>query len=509
MEEKPNAKPQLDTTARHVWPAYSKVHSAGGTKLMSEGMFGGAFGKPVFDMFRTPPIVQPGMRLKDPTAPYGQPAQAGQPIQRFIQQPSPVMRRGAGGMSPADQDIARQMVQSQPKKKGGMFSGGGKGWDALAMISGTLRDLDGTMGRQNYAQAVQNIQGRRAQDEAKAKQAQQQAAMEQMLQGMTPEQRMAYQANPEAFSNAYVDNLFRERKPIVVGESSRLADDEGNVILDAVPETLPPITPYQVQQLALDRDKLNWQMNQPSQNGITIGADGTVQIGGPSGAATSRYMAGQDATQMSEARRRANDLQPVLQTLYSARAELVGQDGIAGTDDDLDTGSFAPIVQGLRKLVPGEQGKETRYDNFDALSKEFGIEKLSGIGGNDTERELLTAIETGPNMGAQEGSNIDRVNRQIAVFEFIGESRRNFQSRWLANEGSLSRTASQGPYQGMTFDEALSVFQREQAATKNLLGNTQSFNDQTRQVLPQRGDIGAESFGAEVDDLIAKYTEGN
>jgi hypothetical protein len=430
----------------------------------------------------------------------------GQPIQKFNQQPSPVMQRGAQPMSPEQAAMARQMVQSQPKKKGGMFSRGGKGWDALAMISGTLRDLDGTMGSQNYAQALQGIQGRRAQDEAKAKQAQQQAAMEQMLQGMTPEQRMAYQANPDAFGKAYSDSLFREQKPFVVGKDSRLTDADGNVILGATPQV---ITPYQVQQLALDRDKLNWQMNQPSQNGITIGADGTVQIGGPSGAATSRYMAGQDATQMSEARQRANDLQPVLQTLYSARAELVGQDGIAGTDDDLDTGSFAPIVQGLRKLVPGEQGKETRYDNFDALSKEFGIEKLSGIGGNDTERELLTAIETGPNMGAQEGSNIDRVNRQIAVFEFIGESRRNFQSRWLANEGSLSRTASQGPYQGMTFDEALSVFQREQAATKNLLGNTQSFNDQTRQVLPQRGDIGAESFGAEVDDLIAKYTEGN
>lgn len=259
----------------------------------------------------------------------------------------------------------------------------------------------------------------------------------------------------------------------------------------------------------MQRDKLDWQKSKPSQNGITIGADGTVQIGGPAGAATSRYMAGQDATQMSAARERANDLQPVLQTLYSARSELLGPDGEAGTADDLDTGSFAPIVQGLRRLVPGEQGNETRYDNFDALSKEFGIEKLSGIGGNDTERELLTAIETGPNMRAQEGSNIDRVNRQIAVFEFIGESRRNFQSRWLANEGSLSRTASQGPYQGMTYDEALSVFQREQAASKNLLGNTQSFNDQTRQVLPQRGDIGAKSFGAEVDGLIAKYTEGN
>ena len=187
----------------------------------------------------------------------------GQPIQRFIQQPSPVMRRGAGGMSPADQDIARQMVQSQPKKKGGMFSGGGKGWDALAMISGTLRDLDGTMGRQNYAQAVQGIQGRRAQDEAKAKQAQQQAAMEQMLQGMTPEQRMAYRANPDAFGTAYSQSLFREKKPIVVGESSRLADDEGNVILDAVPKMPDPITPYQERQLALQRDRLDFDKTKP------------------------------------------------------------------------------------------------------------------------------------------------------------------------------------------------------------------------------------------------------
>lgn len=134
----------------------------------------------------------------------------GQPIQKFIQQPSPVMQRGAQPMSPEQAAMARQMVQSQPKKKGGMFSGGGKGWDALAMISGTLRDLDGTMGRQNYAQALQGIQGRRAQDEAKAKQAQQQAAMEQMLQGMTPEQRMAYRANPDAFGKAYSESLFGE-----------------------------------------------------------------------------------------------------------------------------------------------------------------------------------------------------------------------------------------------------------------------------------------------------------
>lgn len=398
--------------------------------------------------------------------------------------------------------------QSAPVRPKGAFGGPPRrrNWmDALGVIGGTMMDLDGTMGGGNQRDAIDRVHFHREQENQRVQEAQRQAKMQQILQGMTPQQQQAYQANPEAFGKAYSESLFREKNPVVVGENSRLADLEGNVLLGAAPKAPEAITPYQEQQLALQRDKLDWQKSKPSQNGITIGADGTVQIGGPAGAATSRYMAGQDATQMSAARQKANDLQPVLQTLYSARSELLGPDGQKGTGDDLDTGSFAPIAQGIRRFIPGEQDSETRYDNFDALSKEFGIEKLSGIGGNDTERELLTAIQTGPNMGAQEGSNLDRVNRQIAVFEFIGESRRNFQSRWLANEGSLSRTASQGPYQGMTFDEALSVFQREQAASQGLLGSTQSFNEQTRQVMPQRGDLDAESYGAEIDDLIAKY----
>lgn len=170
----------------------------------------------------------------------------GQPIQKFIQQPSSVMQPGANGMSSGDQDIARQIVQSQPKKKGGMFSGGGKGWDALAMISGTLRDLDGTMGRQNYAQALQGIQGRRAQDEAKAKQAQQQAAMDQMLQGMTPEQRMAYQANPDAFGKAYSDSLFREQKQpqgFTLSQGQQRFGADGSPIASVDPKAEKPNLP--------------------------------------------------------------------------------------------------------------------------------------------------------------------------------------------------------------------------------------------------------------------------
>ena len=252
------------------------------------------------------------------------------------------------------------------------------------------------------------------------------------------------------------------------------------------------LTEYQEQQLALQRERLDFQKNKPAQNGITIGPDGTIQIGGPNGGATTRYTAAQDASQLKDARDRANNLAPVLNTMYAARAELLGPDGVEGTEDDLDTGSFAGPIQLGRRLLPGEQENETRYDNFDALSKEFGIEKLAGIGGNDTERELLTAIQTGPNIGAQEGSNLSRINRQIAVFEFIGESRRNFMSRWQQDHGSLSQPARKGPYAGMTFDEAMSVFQRAEAQRQGLLGAApagQSAPDSMVGVMPQQGDL--------------------
>lgn len=253
----------------------------------------------------------------------------------------------------------------------------------------------------------------------------------------------------------------------------------------------------------------------PQNNGITVLPDGTVQVGGAAGAATTRYQANQDAAQLADARDKANQLVPVLNAMYAARAELLGADGIEGTEDDLDTGSYAPYIQAGRRLLPGEQDNETRYDNLDALSKEFGIEKLAGIGGNDTERELITAIQTGPNMGAQEGSNLSRLNRQIATFEFIGESRRNFMSRWQADHGSNSRIAQSGPYKGMTFDEALSVYQRQMATEKGLLGASQSGQTEAGAsvgVTTQEGDLTVEGWTDAKErrrqELLAKQAAG-
>jgi hypothetical protein len=321
-----------------------------------------------------------------------------------------------------------------------------------------------------------------------------QAMMQKYTDGLSPEMAQLAQLAPDKFLESQMEQAFAG--PDGPSYADQLAREkfEYEKTQDA---NAPALTPYQEQQLALQRERLDFQKNKPSQNGITIGADGTVQIGGPAGLATTRQMAGQDATQLAQARQKAADLQPVLNTMYAARSELLGPDGVEGTADDLDTGSFAPLIQMGRRFIPGEQENEARYDNLDALSKEFGIEKLAGIGGNDTERELLTAIQTGPNLGAQEGSNLSRLNRQIGVFEFIGESRRNFMARWQADHGSLSRTAQGGPFAGMTFDEALSVFQRQEAQRQGLLGaapSGQSAPDSTVGITDQQGDLTAEEY---------------
>ena len=46
------------------------------------------------------------------------------------------------------------------------------------------------------------------------------------------------------------------------------------------PETM---TPYQQEQLGLQRERLDWQKTKPPSNGVTIRPDGTVQVGGPAG----------------------------------------------------------------------------------------------------------------------------------------------------------------------------------------------------------------------------------
>ena len=184
-------------------------------------MFGGMFGK---RQGFTPPIVPYGMKMGGPNA---------------------AMQRGAEPLTPEQAAMARQMTQGQaPKKKGGMFSGG-KGWEALGLAGGMMRDAFRAPGQQggNFDRAAAGVMHGRQQNELEAKQAQQQAAMEQMLQGMTPEQRMAYQANPDAFGKAYSESLFRKEDPFTLSQGQQRFGPDGRPIASVDPKVERPNLP--------------------------------------------------------------------------------------------------------------------------------------------------------------------------------------------------------------------------------------------------------------------------
>ena len=88
----------------------------------------------------------------------------------------------------------------------------------------------------------------------------------------------------------------------------------------------------------------------------------------------------------------------------------------------------------------------------DAISSQFGIAKLSDIGGNDTDRELITAISTTYN-----GQNLKEVNKQLLDL-FKNVSQRNVQKfneaqRWSNTHGSILRPDEKGK----TFDDLVQI----------------------------------------------------
>lgn len=152
-------------------------------------MFGGMFGK---RQGFTPPIVPPGMKMGGPNA---------------------AMQRGAQPMSPEQAAMVRQMAQGQaPKKKGGMFSQGGKGWDALNLIGGMVRDASLSPGQQggHFDAARQGIMQGRQQKKLEAKQAQQQAQQDMAIARLVrddPKLRELAVLNREGFANAMIGGL--------------------------------------------------------------------------------------------------------------------------------------------------------------------------------------------------------------------------------------------------------------------------------------------------------------
>jgi hypothetical protein len=114
---------------------------------------------------------------------------------------------------------------------------------------------------------------------------------------------------------------------------------------------------------------------------------------------------------------------------------------------------------GVEEFLTGENRTQNIIDTYDAVdqaSKMQGIEALKGIGGSDTERELLTAIQTGVNNDASPEENRRRVRNQLAAADILSK-KAQLASEWVNRFGSLQYAAPDGT----TWQKAWPQYQRQ------------------------------------------------
>lgn len=110
-----------------------------------------------------------------------------------------------------------------------------------------------------------------------------------------------------------------------------------------------------------------------------------------------------------------------------------------------DFGMRRTVAGALWAIPGGGPGQEiiNTYDQIDQAAKISGIEALKGIGGSDTERELLTAIQTGVNPEQTQKENERRARGQIAAADILSK-KAQLASEWVNRFGSLKYAAPDG-----------------------------------------------------------------
>lgn len=111
------------------------------------------------------------------------------------------------------------------------------------------------------------------------------------------------------------------------------------------------------------------------------------------------------------------------------------------------------LARGVAQMLPSSLGGDivagqdrfqdtiNVYDQVDQAAKISGIEALKGIGGSDTERELLTAIQTGVTPDLRPEENQRRMRAQIRAAEILAD-KEEMAARWLQTYGTLSPQAT-------------------------------------------------------------------
>lgn len=108
--------------------------------------------------------------------------------------------------------------------------------------------------------------------------------------------------------------------------------------------------------------------------------------------------------------------------------------------------SYVPGYQWLAKNLTGEDRIADTINTYDAIeqaSKTIGIDTLQKVGGSDTERELLTAIQTTVNPDVSPAENKRRFRQQLAAADILAK-KSQLASEWVNRFGSLQYAAPDG-----------------------------------------------------------------
>lgn len=173
---------------------------------------------------------------------------------------------------------------------------------------------------------------------------------------------------------------------------------------------------------------------QPPPQGVQV-ADEGGNIGFNQGQLSKKLSEGAGADEadlLKEAREKANGVGDLINNLTIAEEIING-----GFDSGMGAGtvSFFDRIGAAIGATGGDYSAQ--YQALDRVAKEIGINTLTLMGGNDTERELQTAIATTVNPRNEEKVNLQVIADKMAAAEILAAKPREMIT-WINTFGSLN-----------------------------------------------------------------------
>lgn len=427
----------------------------------------------------------------------------------------PAKRGMFGRKHPMSAQHDEEPPRSQTPSRRGVFGKGRTGniSNGLMIAGAGLQDAFGDT-RGNVQSTLAQIDGRqnaeweRQQYEQAQLQEQQQAAQEaQRRQALIGQLGL----DPKAAAQFELTDKLPERPtyfaPVETSNGfTQFANDGSDPrAFEDVQAPKPQLDEYQLRQLELQERKFAHQQQNP-RNGISIGPDGTVQIGGPAGGQPlGRAGQGTNARELSAARETASTADATLQLANQARSIIEGP-------VNPDTGEREPgFNSGALAGVRGEFGRlagdlgfgdgAPDYEQFKAVNNQLAAQMLKLFGGSDTEKELAISMASNIGPSFSEETNRRMLDQMDAM---INAQRRKpeFQAQWINRLGSLDAIdpASGLGFQG-SWDRTISALDPSFAGASS----------PSQQAAVEAGTSGAlaPDEQSELERLRAKYKGGN